>query len=240
MAVDMERPLVAQIWSLSQKDYIEWVHEPHQYDQGRRPQMFESPYLEALTYSKWFVVPLVWIPVAVRLWLPLAEGVHSVVQLCEAYLVLSVGLLTWTLLEYGLHRWIFHMDHWFFDARWLRVVHFTIHGVHHKCPTDKLRLVMPVVPAAAIAWAIHSCAWPLLGPVLGLHVYQAWFGSVVLGYIMYDMCHYAFHHWTLRGRDSYLATMKRYHLRHHFAGLYNRGFGITVKLWDSVFGTELE
>jgi hypothetical protein len=41
-------------------------------------------------------------------------------------------------------------------------------------------------------------------------------------------------------QDSYFGHMKKYHLKHHFAGLQNHGYGITSKVWDLVFGTELK
>lgn len=36
----------------------------------------------------------------------------------------------------------------------------------------------------------------------------------------------------------FYATLKKYHLEHHFAD-YNNGFGVTSPFWDWVFGTQL-
>ena len=33
--------------------------------------------------------------------------------------------------------------------------------------------------------------------------------------------------------------MKRYHMKHHFSGQQNLAYGITSKVWDTVFGTLL-
>ena len=54
----------------------------------------------------------------------------------------ALGVLGWTLLEYLLHRWVFHFKpdqnvEWQRDASWL------IHGIHHDYPYDPDRLVMP-------------------------------------------------------------------------------------------------
>jgi 4-hydroxysphinganine ceramide fatty acyl 2-hydroxylase len=38
---------------------------------------------------------------------------------------------------------------------------------------------------------------------------------------------------------SYYRQLKEYHLQHHFADHQN-GFGVTSRLWDRVFGTELQ
>jgi 4-hydroxysphinganine ceramide fatty acyl 2-hydroxylase len=37
---------------------------------------------------------------------------------------------------------------------------------------------------------------------------------------------------------SYYQELKKYHLQHHFKD-YQKGFGVTSKFWDKVFGTEL-
>lgn len=37
---------------------------------------------------------------------------------------------------------------------------------------------------------------------------------------------------------SYYKELKKYHLQHHFSD-YQKGFGVTSKFWDKVFGTEL-
>jgi sterol desaturase/sphingolipid hydroxylase (fatty acid hydroxylase superfamily) len=51
--------------------------------------------------------------------------------------------------------------------------------------------------------------------------------------------HYAQHH-AGAGAWRYLAHMKRYHMKHHFADVASElGFGVTSKLWDVVFGTLL-
>ena len=63
--------------------------------------------------------------------------------------------------------------------------------------------------------------------------------AVLLGYVGYDMVHYSQHHVHF-SRGSYLAGMKQYHMKHHYSGAQNRGFGITSTLWDRAFGTFLD
>jgi 4-hydroxysphinganine ceramide fatty acyl 2-hydroxylase len=36
----------------------------------------------------------------------------------------------------------------------------------------------------------------------------------------------------------YYKELKKYHLQHHFAD-FQKGFGVTSRFWDKVFGTEL-
>lgn len=42
-----------------------------------------------------------------------------------------LGVVVWTLLEYSLHRWVFHMEP-SGDSKLFIYVHFAIHGLHHK------------------------------------------------------------------------------------------------------------
>jgi len=56
-------------------------------------------------------------------------------------------------------------------------------------------------------------------------------------YIIYDMIHYFFHHSTPK-EGSWLKMMKVYHMQHHYKN-GTVGFGVSNKLWDIVFDTEL-
>lgn len=47
------------------------------------------------------------------------------------------GNIIWTLLEYGLHRFLFHIDDLLPDANWALVLHFLLHGIHHYLPMDR-------------------------------------------------------------------------------------------------------
>jgi sterol desaturase/sphingolipid hydroxylase (fatty acid hydroxylase superfamily) len=60
------------------------------------------------------------------------------------------------------------------------------------------------------------------------------FAGFMLGYLAYDLIHYATHHFTMRsGAAKYL---KRYHMQHHHKTPEQR-FGVSSPLWDAVFGT---
>ena len=51
-----------------------------------------------------------------------------------------LGVLLWTLLEYLIHRYIFHYEP---KTGVGKRLHYIIHGVHHDYPNDGKRLVMP-------------------------------------------------------------------------------------------------
>lgn len=60
-------------------------------------------------------------------------------------------------------------------------------------------------------------------------------GGTLFGYVLYDCMHYYLHHGKVV--TEHARTMKGWHLDHHYKQA-EKGFGITSKLWDWVFGTE--
>ena len=137
-----------------------------------------------------------------------------------------VGVLIWTLLEYIIHRWVFHHEP---KTTLGKKLHFIVHGVHHDYPNDGHRLVMP--PAVSIPLAIFF--WLFFAMTLGRFApaVSAGFG---FGYVAYDSIHYAIHHFPMKRGVS--LWLKQYHLRHHFHDDHN-GYGVSSPLWDYVFGT---
>jgi 4-hydroxysphinganine ceramide fatty acyl 2-hydroxylase len=48
-----------------------------------------------------------------------------------------LGNIVWTLLEYGFHRFLFHIDRLLPDRPSFLTLHFLMHGIHHYLPMDK-------------------------------------------------------------------------------------------------------
>lgn len=77
------------------------------------------------------------------------------------------------------------------DHRISLILHFTLHGVHHYLPMDKLRLVMPPALFAVLAYPF----WHLAHFVFReWHVSTAIFSGAIFGYVLYDLTHYFLHH----------------------------------------------
>jgi dihydroceramide fatty acyl 2-hydroxylase len=198
---------------------------PHpKLDRPRRgsPVMFTIPWVDKY-FSRvrpWHVV-VIWGPFMLYM-LHLASG-----SIAASTALFAAGVLSWTLLEYLLHRYIFHFDprH---DSELQRDASWLIHGIHHDYPWDRDRLVMPPAVTAVIALVVwFGFRW------LGASEH-AWFAGLVGGYIWYDLTHYYLHHaapTTAAGK-----WLRRYHLVHHFQTPDIR-YGITTPLWDHVFGT---
>jgi sterol desaturase/sphingolipid hydroxylase (fatty acid hydroxylase superfamily) len=189
------------------------------------PRMFANPILEWGSRVHPVVPPLIYLPVIGYL---LARAVgHENLSALSVIGVFVLGIVAWSLTEYLLHRFVFHLQP---DSRWGRRMHFIIHGVHHDFPHDPMRLVMP--PSVSIPLAIGF--WfgfrAVLGPAWALPA----FAGFLLGYLVYDMSHYHMHHHRSKNRLS--LALRRYHYRHHFQQS-DRGFGVTSPVWDRVFRT---
>jgi sterol desaturase/sphingolipid hydroxylase (fatty acid hydroxylase superfamily) len=137
-------------------------------------------------------------------------------------IVFGAGLASWTLIEYWLHRVLFHHA----------PVLSRIHERHHLSPLELIGTpAWASLLIALIAIAIPSCA------TLGFGLGTAATAGLVTGYLGYVFVHYVTHHWRPR-RGSYLYRARLRHARHHHSS--NSGnFGVTTSLWDHVFGTAL-
>ena len=187
--------------------------------------MFENPILEWGSRVHPVVPPLIYLPVIGFL---LTRGLgHEGLSVGSVAVVFVLGLVAWSLGEYLLHRFVFHLEP---DSRWGKQLHFIIHGVHHDFPHDPMRLVMPPsvsIPLAIVFWFAFRA---VLGPAWALPA----FAGFLFGYLVYDMAHYHMHHHRSKNRLS--LALRRYHYRHHFQQS-DRGFGVTSPLWDRVFRT---
>jgi len=189
------------------------------------PRMFESDFVDFFSRTHPAVVPILFVPATgALLWFSVAKAGVSV--LATAGLFVGGGL-SWTLVEYWLHRTFFH---WLPPGAWGERMHFLVHGVHHTWPRDKYRLVMP--PAVSI-----SLFWIFLGifsVVIGRPLVWGFHAGFVVGYMTYDLTHYYVHHFS--PRSEYGRTLKKHHMLHHFKD-HGARFGVSSRMWDHVFGT---
>jgi 4-hydroxysphinganine ceramide fatty acyl 2-hydroxylase len=63
----------------------------------------------------------------------------------QLLLIFFIGVFSFTLVEYILHRFVFHSERWLPNNRIVRYLHYTLHGIHHMLPNDPDRLVYPPV-----------------------------------------------------------------------------------------------
>lgn len=252
--LDLTRPLIPQMWfsTFDKAFYLEQVHIPR-HVKGSAP-LFGPWYLEMFTKTQWYVPALVWVPIATTLalrslcqfsllpvpsafnllacWHTYTRMLPLVTPAAWASLLVAVsnGLLIWSLLEYGLHRFLFHIDAILPDRPVFLLLHFLLHGVHHYLPMDGLRLVMPPL----LFFLLQTPFTKLAHAVLPTAFANGLIAGAFYAYVGYDTTHWALHHSRLPG---YLMDLKRYHLEHHYKN-YELGFGVTSKIWDLVFNTQ--
>lgn len=104
--LDLNRPLLKQVWNggFSKDFYLEQVHRPrYKLDSV---QLFGN-FLEPLTKTSWYMIPICVVPYVVMGSYLAYTGLQS---LFHALCYWLLGLCSWTVVEYWLHRGIFHMD----------------------------------------------------------------------------------------------------------------------------------
>ncbi|MBC7755926.1 MAG: sterol desaturase family protein [Bdellovibrio sp.] len=134
-------------------------------------------------------------------------------------LIVLLGLVSWTLLEYVLHRFVLHhlapFSHW--------------HASHHHEP--KALICAPTIVSAALI-AVFIFLPTLL--IAGLPIANAFTLGVLMGYLFYASTHHAIHH--LHTQSKWLKQRKHWHARHHY-NTQIANYGVTTLFWDYVFST---
>ena len=234
--IDLRGPLLPQVARLGDR-YYGWVHDavpPNTATVLRGDstekwagslRIFKSDLFEVMSHIPWQLVLIVWVPVSTALLLFAHLELGLGLGLAVAWWV--AGVFLWTLIEYVLHRWIFHYR---VKSPFGRKLHFLAHGIHHLDPWDGTRLVFPVLPGFLIAGAILAA----LRLVLPWPEALATLSGILAGYIVYDMTHYYTHH--AKPRSRWGRFLKRYHLAHHHKE-WEALYGVSQPLWDIVFRT---
>lgn len=192
-------------------------------------RMFDNPILDWMSRIHWVTPLIVWVPVVFYcLYRAVFEFQFGAIKTAVLFLI---GLFIWTLSEYFVHRFIFHYHP---STAWGKRISFLMHGVHHDYPNDSKRLVMP--PIMSITLAIPFFIFFQLAFGGGGATFAA-FSGMVVGYLCYDMLHYAVHH--AKWKNVYFEKLKKHHMAHHYVHP-EAGFGVSNMFWDTVFHTELE
>lgn len=142
-------------------------------------------------------------------------------DLLKAAALFLAGLAWWSLLEYLLHRFVFHRFPRTLGRRHLQ----------HHARLKERRLAMAPAVSALAGVAIHGLVF--VGG-LGSRTGVPLLAGLVVGYAAYEAVHYATHYVIARGRV--LKALRRHHLIHHHAQPGAR-YGVTTPFWDWVFGT---
>jgi len=165
---------------------------------------------------------------------PLSLGLGAAAMMSETRSLTSIlllfltGLLTWGLIEYWLHRLVFHFDA---QSEKGRDFVYAMHLSHHANPKSmddlftSLRFSFPIALCyCLVAWALMR-SWQAMAYL---------FIGLMAGYFSYEFVHYQSHHRAPRLRV--FRYLKKYHLLHHHRTSALR-FGVTSPVFDYLFGT---
>jgi sterol desaturase/sphingolipid hydroxylase (fatty acid hydroxylase superfamily) len=133
------------------------------------------------------------------------------------------GLFGWTLLEYVLHRFVFH-------ERLLGARASRDHLKHHA----KVDWFMPARAKAGLAVGVIGTLTAFGFVFSSVTGFAAFTSGLISGWLVYEWLHRRIHVAAPIGR--YGRWARRHHLAHHF-GLANKNHGVSSPIWDLAFGT---
>lgn len=157
-----------------------------------------------------------------------ADRMESRYQPDDLLWLVPAGVLLWSLIEYGLHRFVFHIT--VRDPRWRDRLNGS-HTVHHGEPANPDKLLVRPGYAIAISTALFFILYTATRDAFAV---AGLLSGVWLGFLYYELVHYRVH--TSGATRGFIAAQRRAHFYHHYRDNH-RAFGVTSPLWDFVFGT---
>jgi sterol desaturase/sphingolipid hydroxylase (fatty acid hydroxylase superfamily) len=134
-----------------------------------------------------------------------------------------LGILIWTLVEYLLHRFVFHELPGIVE----------LHEMHHARPNA---YIASPVWVGFLAWS--TIVFLPLWLVEDFEIAAGTTSGLMVGYVVYLVVHDAVHRWPLK-QNSWLRKARRRHLLHHRRSDRPGNFGVSTGFWDVAFGTEI-
>jgi len=188
-------------------------------------RMFNNDLFENLSKVHYYIPLIFYVPViSFLIWQSFAIEQMDLIHFIEW---MAIGLFIWTIAEYIMHRWVFHF---YPKSKIGKRIHFIFHGVHHDYPNDAKRLVMPLSASIPMALALYFVFLFVFPSTI-----YAFFSGFLLGYLAYDMMHYALHHANFK--SAFWKRLKQHHMLHHYSDS-TKGYGVSSVLWDKILGSD--
>ena len=146
--------------------------------------------------------------------------------------LIPIGVFAWTLLEYGLHRFVFHIQIPLPNPHLREFVNAS-HLGHHASPRDPNKVLVRPLYGLVVSTLLYGLMYLVSGSSFSA---AGVITGVWAGFLYYEAVHYRVH-FSLSGM-GFVARQRRAHFYHHFTN-NKRCFGVTSPLWDYVFGTAL-
>jgi len=142
-------------------------------------------------------------------------------RVASALCVIFAGVFTFSFVEYGLHRWLFHGSTPSFEQG---------HQRHHERPLgdDSLPFFFPPLAILAMAQALRLATPEAIALLFA--------GGFAAGYAAYGLSHTIIHR--MRFRNAFMQRWAAAHHVHHYHPDCN--FGVTTPFWDFVMRTRYE
>ena len=189
-----------------------------------------SPNLLVSALTRRFRHP--WMPMA--LYIPLGLLITSLSlhahprPTSSVVLWILTGFLSWTLIEYFLHR---HVFHWTKGKEPWRTLASGLHMDHHRSANEEDLILAPPLVSLIFGTLVYFVFALITRSFATAALLET---GVFLGYLAYEWVHFSAHRF--QPRSPIGKYLKQYHLRHHFKEPH-RVFGVTSPLWDFIFGT---
>jgi len=185
--------------------------------------LLKNQLLDRFTRVKWYIPLIIYIPIILYFsFLGFSELSGMTIAFCYVF-----GILFWSFTEYIFHRFVFHTVP---KSKIGGRLHFMLHGVHHAYPNDSLRLVMPPILSIPL-----SSMFLILFNFLFGKMYTVIFAGFIAAYLVFDMLHYAVHHFP-HSKLRWFNLKKERHMKHHYLHSESE-FAVTSPYWDRFFNT---
>ncbi len=189
-----------------------------------KKQIFNNPVLERLTRTHIAIPITLFCGIAAYL---LYDGIFTgLITPLQALTTFVIGLLTFTWVEYMMHRHVFHMIP---DTSFKKNIQYKFHGVHHEFPKDKMRLAMPPLVSIVLCTILYFAFMLIMG-----NFTYGFLPGFLVGYSLYLGVHYAVH--AFRPPANFLKVLWVHHGIHHYKH-NDRAFGVSSPLWDYIYRT---
>jgi sterol desaturase/sphingolipid hydroxylase (fatty acid hydroxylase superfamily) len=133
------------------------------------------------------------------------------------------GAAGWTLLEYLLHRFVFHRLPLIAD----------LHDSHHAAPRAYVG-----TPTWASLLVLGGVFFVPTWHMFSLNIALGSISGLITGWLWYGIVHHVIHHRRPRRLATVLKVASHRHFLHH-SPYVSGNFGVTTAVWDFVFGTHI-
>jgi sterol desaturase/sphingolipid hydroxylase (fatty acid hydroxylase superfamily) len=187
-------------------------------------KLFNNPILEALSRTH--------IMVPITMWLVLSAFLcwyafnYTNMSAGRIGLLFATGLFGFTLFEYILHRYLYHISP---TTPRRAKIQYTFHGVHHEYPKDKTRLAMPPALAIFVAAFFFGLFFLMMGEAA-----YAFFPGFLVGYTGYLSAHFIVHAYA--PPRNFFKQLWINHSVHHYKN-HDSNYGVSSPFWDYIFGS---